>query len=391
MKEVYIVAANRSPITGIGGGLSSLSAIDLGAYVLSHTLQKAGIHKELVQELFIGNVVASNMGQAPARQIGIKAGLSDSTICTLINKVCSSGMKAVMFGAQSIQLGISEMVVGGGVESMSNIPYYLEKARFGYRLGNGVLIDGIIKDALWDVYQDQHMGNIAESTAIKYDISRQEQDQYAINSYKRAANAWSNGLFENEIIPIEYATKTRNIFVDRDEEYLNVNFDKIPFLKPVFDSQGSITAANASTLNDGATMIVLASYAAVKQHHLKPLARIVSYSDFAQTPDLFTTSPSFAIPKAIKNAGLNKNDINFYEINEAFSVVSIVNNRLLDIDPNIVNVNGGAVSLGHPLGASGARVLCTLSNVLHQNNGKYGVASICNGGGGASAIVIEKL
>jgi len=391
MKPVYIISTARTPIGSFNGTLASLSATQLGSIAIKGALQKSGIDPNLVQEVIMGNVVSANLGQAPARQASLLAGLNSNTICTTVNKVCASGMKAVMFGAQSIMLGTNELVLAGGMESMSNIPYYLEKARTGYKLGHGQLTDGLIKDALWDVYNDYHMGNAAENTAKEMSISRQSQDAFAMRSYKKAENAWINNDFRNEIIPVEIAQKDKIITIAEDEEFKSVNYDKIPLLKPVFAKEGTITAANASTLNDGAAALILASEAMVKQFNLKPLAKIVGFADAAQDPKWFTTSPSLAIPKALKSAKISANKVDYYEINEAFSVVSLANNIKLNLNPEIVNIYGGAVSLGHPLGASGARIICTLTSVLSNKRGNIGVASICNGGGGASAIVIERM
>lgn len=392
MNEVVIVSAKRTPIGSFSGSLASLSATALGAAAIKGAVDVAGISPELIQEVFMGNVISANLGQAPATQAAVFAGLPKNIPSTTVNKVCASAMKAVMLGAQSIMTGQNEVVVAGGMESMSNIPYYLDKARNGYRLGNGQLIDGLIKDGLWDVYKNYHMGNAAELCAREYKISREEQDAYAIESYTRAGNAVKNGRFGKEIIAVEIPQRKGDpVVVSEDEEYRNVKFDKIPSLNPTFEKDGTVTAANASTLNDGATALVLMSAAKAKELALTPLAVIRGFADAQQAPEWFTTSPSLAIPKAIAAAGLTKQDISFYEINEAFSVVAIANNRILDLDPAKVNVNGGAVALGHPLGNSGARIIATLLNVLEQNNGKYGAASLCNGGGGASAIVIEKI
>jgi acetyl-CoA C-acetyltransferase len=392
MNEVVIVSAKRTPIGSFSGSLASLSATALGAAAIKGAVDVAGISPELIQEVFMGNVISANLGQAPATQAAVFAGLPKNIPSTTVNKVCASAMKAVMLGAQSIMTGQNEVVVAGGMESMSNIPYYLDKARNGYRLGNGQLIDGLIKDGLWDVYKNYHMGNAAELCAREYKISREEQDAYAIESYTRAGNAVKNGRFGKEIIAVEIPQRKGDpVVVSEDEEYRNVKFDKIPSLNPTFEKDGTVTAANASTLNDGATALVLMSAAKAQELALKPLAVIRGFADAQQAPEWFTTSPSLAIPKAIAAAGLTKQDISFYEINEAFSVVAIANNRILDLDPAKVNVNGGAVALGHPLGNSGARIIATLLNVLDQNNGKYGAASLCNGGGGASAIVIEKI
>lgn len=391
MKEVVIVSATRTPIGSFGGSIATLSATQLGSIAIKSAIERAGLKPEHIQEVYMGNVLSANLGQAPATQAVIFAGLP-SLPATTINKVCASGMKAIMLAAQSIALGQNEIVLAGGMESMSNVPYYLDKARTGYRLGNGQITDGLIKDGLWDVYNDFHMGSAAELCAVECNISREEQDAFAIESYKRSQKAQSEGKFQQEITPVELKDKKGNItlFVD-DEEPNAVNFDKIPSLKPVFKKEGTVTAANASTLNDGAAAVVLMSKEKATQMGIKPLAKIISYADAQQAPEWFTTSPSKAIPLALQRAELSSQQIDFFEINEAFSVVAIANNQLLNLDPSKVNVNGGAVALGHPLGASGARIIVTLLHVLQQNNGKYGAAGICNGGGGASAMVIENL
>ncbi|HYG38343.1 MAG TPA: acetyl-CoA C-acyltransferase [Cytophagales bacterium] len=391
MKEVYIISAVRTPIGSFGGALTSVTATQLGAAAIKGALEKARIAPEMVEEVFMGNVISANVGQAPARQAAIYAGLKPETVCTTINKVCASGAKAIMFGAQAIMLGFRDVVIAGGMESMSNVPYYLDKARTGYRLGEGKLIDGLLKDGLIDVYDNLHMGMAAENTATEMKISRQQQDEYAIESYKRSATATEKGMFKDEIVPVEIPQKKGEALkVIEDEEYKNVFFDKIPNLKPVFKSDGTVTAANASTLNDGASALVLMSKEKAEQLGLTPIAKILGFADAEQEPIWFTTSPSLAIPKAIKAAGIEPSKVDFYEINEAFSVVAIANNQKLNLDKERVNVFGGAVSLGHPLGCSGARIVTTLANVLEKKGGKIGVAGICNGGGGASAIVIEK-
>ena len=392
MQEVYIVSAIRTPIGSFGGVLSSLSATQLGAAAIKGALQKANLSPAHIQEVYMGNVVSANLGQAPARQAAIYAGLNENVICTTVNKVCASGTKAIMLAAQSIMLGHQDIIVAGGMESMSNIPYYLDKARTGYRLGNGQLTDGLLRDALVDAYDNNHMGMAAENTAKEMNISRAEQDAYAIESYKRSAEAWQKNEFKEEIVPVEIPQKKGDALkIAEDEEYKNVNFDKIPGLKPVFKADGTVTAANASTLNDGAAALVLMSKKKVDELGIKPIAKILGFADAEQAPIWFTTSPSLAIPKAIQQAGLNPSKVDFYEINEAFSVVAIANNKKLNLDPKKVNVFGGAVSLGHPLGCSGARIVTTLINVLDKKGGKIGVAGICNGGGGASSLVIEKL
>lgn len=392
MKEVVIVSVARTPIGSFGGSLASLSAVKLGGTAVKAALAKINLDPKQVQEVFFGNVISAGLGQAPATQVAVAAGLGYNIPCTLINKVCASGMKAIMVGAQSIQLGQNEVVVAGGAESMSNIPYYLLKARYGYKYGNGELLDGLTYDGLTDVYNHCAMGVCADNTAKEMNISRQDQDAYAINSYKRSAAAWAAGKFKEEIAPVEIIGKKGDVTLfSEDEEYKNVNFDKIPGLKPVFTKEGTVTAANASTINDGAAAVVLMSASKAKELGLTPIAKILGYADAAQDPMWFTTTPSLAIPKAMKMAGVEKNNVGYYEINEAFSAVAIANNIKLGLDPEKVNVNGGAVALGHPLGASGARITITLANVLKQNNATIGVAGICNGGGGASAIVIERL
>jgi acetyl-CoA C-acetyltransferase len=390
MKEVYIISAARTPLGSFGGALSSLSATRLGAEAIKAAVERARIDPAAVQEVFMGNVLSANVGQAPATQAAVFAGLPTNIPSTTVNKVCASGMKAVMLAAQTIMTGDNDIVVAGGMESMSNVPYYLDKARNGYRLGNGTIIDGLVKDGLTDVYHNYHMGNAAELCAKDCNISREDQDAYAIESYKRSAAAYEKGNFKDEIVPVSIQQKGKEaLVINEDEEYRKINFDKVSTLKPVFDKEGTVTAANASTLNDGAAALVLMSKEKAESLGLKPLARIRGFADAQQAPELFTTSPSKALPKAIEKAGLKPSDIDYYEINEAFSVVSIANNRALNLDPARVNINGGAVSLGHPLGASGARIIVTLINVLKQQGGRYGAAGICNGGGGASAIVIE--
>ncbi len=392
MIDVYIVAMGRTPIGSFGGSLSGFTAIELGSKAIKGAMEKAGIDPNIVDEVFMGNVVSANLGQAPARQAAMAAGIGYNVPCTTINKVCASGMKATMFGAQSIMLGHADIIVTGGMESMSNIPYYIPKARFGYKYGNAEIIDGLAHDGLWEVYYGFPMGNCADNTAKEMNITREMQDEYAINSYKRAANSTEAGYFKNEIIPIEIPQRKGDpVVMDEDEEYKNVKFDKVPNLRPAFSKEGTVTAANASTINDGASAMVLMSEHKVKELGLSPVAKIRGFADAAQDPIWFTTSPSLAIPKALKNAGIEKSDVDFYEINEAFSAVAIANNIKMDLDPEQVNVFGGAVALGHPLGASGARIMTTLNNVLTEKDKSIGVASICNGGGGASAIVIEKV
>lgn len=392
MKEVYIVSAVRTPIGSFGGSLASVSAIKLGSVAVKGAISKIGLDPKHIQEIFFGNVISSGLGQAPATQVAVGAGLGYNIPCTLVNKVCASGMKAIMLGAQSIMLGHNDVVVAGGMESMSNIPYYLMKARYGYKYGNGELVDGLTHDGLTDIYNHCAMGVCSDSTAKEMNISRQDQDNYAINSYKRSAASWAAGKFKDEIIPVEIVSKKGDITLfAEDEEYKNVNFDKIPGLKPVFTKEGTATAANSSTINDGAAAVILMSKEKAKELGLTPIAKILGFADAAQDPMWFTTTPSIAIPKAMKMAGIDKKDVGYYEINEAFAAVAIANNMKLGLTAENVNVNGGAVALGHPLGASGARITITLANILKQNNATIGVAGICNGGGGASAIVIERI
>jgi acetyl-CoA C-acetyltransferase len=392
MKEVYIVSAVRTPIGSFGGSLAGLSATQLGSLAVKGAIQKIGLEPKQVQELFFGNVISAALGQAPATQVAVGAGLGYNIPTTLVNKVCASGMKAIMLGAQTIMLGFNDVVIAVGAESMSNIPYYLTKARYGYKYGNGEVLDGLTFDGLTDVYNRCAMGVCADNTAKEMNISRADQDAYAINSYKRAAAAWAAGKFKDEVIPVELTGRKGEVTVfDEDEEYKNVNFDKIPGLKPVFTKEGTVTAANASTINDGAAAVVLMSKEKAKELGLTPLAKIRGFADASQDPMWFTTTPSLAIPKALKAAGVDAKAVDYYEINEAFSAVALANNIKLGLDAANVNVNGGAVALGHPLGASGARITITLANVLKQNNATIGVAGICNGGGGASAIVIERL
>lgn len=392
MKEVYIVSAVRTPIGSFGGSLVSMSATQLGAVAVKGAINKIGLDPTLIQEVFFGNVISAGLGQAPATQVAVGAGLGYNIPCTLVNKVCASGMKAIMVGAQSIMLGQNDIVVAAGAESMSNIPYYLNKARYGYKYGNGELLDGLTYDGLTDVYNHCAMGVCADNTAKEMNITRQDQDTYAINSYKRSAAAWASGKFKDEVIPVELTGRKGDVTLfAEDEEYKNVNFDKIPGLRAVFTKDGTVTAANASTINDGAAAVILMSKEKAKELGISPIVKIRGFADAAQDPMWFTTTPALAIPKAMKMAGVDKGDVAYYEINEAFSAVAIANNIKLGIDPDKVNVNGGAVALGHPLGASGARITITLANVLKQNNVTIGVAGICNGGGGASAIVIERV
>jgi len=391
-KEVVIVAAVRTPIGSFGGALKEFSAVRLGAIAIRGALVKAGVRPDQVQEVLMGCVLQGNLGQAPARQAAKGAGLPDAVVCTTVNKVCASGMKAVMQAAQGIALGDADIVVAGGMESMSNVPFYVEQMRWGNKYGNTALIDGLAKDGLTDAYDGKAMGNAAELCASSCGISREEQDAFAITSYRRSQAAWAAGRFDEEVVPAEIPQrKGGSLVVGKDEEPFNVKFEKIPELKPSFQAAGTVTAANASTLNDGAAALVLMSREKAEELGLKPLARIAGYADAEQAPEWFTTTPAIALPKAIAKAGLKMEDIAYWELNEAFSVVGIENTRRLKIDPEKVNVHGGAVSIGHPLGASGARILVTLIHVLRQNKARYGAAGICNGGGGASALVIENL
>lgn len=393
MKDVYIVSAVRTPIGSFGGMFASLSATQLGAAAIKGALAKAGVEAAQVEEVLMGNVVSANLGQAPAKQASIYAGISDSVPCTTVNKVCASGMKSTMFGAQSIALGLNDLVVVGGMESMSNIPYYLPKARYGYGYGNGEIVDGLAKDGLTDAYNHQAMGVCADNTATKHNITREEQDEFAIGSYKKSAENTENGNFKGEIVGVEVPQRKGDpLFITEDEEFKRVKFEKIPSLRAIFSKDGTVTAANASTINDGASAMILASEEKVKELGLTPVAKIRGFADAAQAPEWFTTAPTLAAPKALKNAGLSSFDeIDYFEVNEAFSVVVLAFNKVMGIDPGKVNVFGGSVSLGHPLGASGARIITTLNNVLQQKQGTLGMATICNGGGGASAIVIEKV
>ncbi|PIQ47559.1 MAG: acetyl-CoA C-acyltransferase [Cytophagales bacterium CG12_big_fil_rev_8_21_14_0_65_40_12] len=392
MNEVYIVSAARTPIGSFGGQLAGFTATQLGSLAIKGALEKAGVDGKFVQEVLMGNVVSAGLGQAPARQAALGAGLSNEVPCTTINKVCASGMKSVMFAAQSIMLGLQDVVVAGGMESMTNIPYYIPKARYGYKYGHGELVDGLMKDGLWEVYNEFPMGNCADNTAREMGISREAQDDYAINSYKRAAAATAAGYFNDEIIPVAIPQrKGEPLMMTEDEEFKNVFFDKIPGLRPVFSKEGTVTAANASTINDGASAMVLMSKKKAEELGIKPIAKIRGFADAAHDPLWFTTAPSKAIPKAMAMAGVQKSDVDYYEINEAFAAVAIANNMELGLDPEKVNVFGGAVALGHPLGASGCRIVTTLTSVLNQKGGTIGVAGICNGGGGASSMVIEKI
>ena len=390
-KEVYIVSAVRTPLGSFGGALAGVSSTKLGAIAIKGALDKIKLDPALVNEVFMGSVLQANLGQAPARQAAKFAGLPDSVNCTTINKVCASGMKSISLGVQAIMLGDADIVVAGGMENMSQVPFYLENNRWGAKYGNGTVIDGIAKDGLIDVYGNVPMGNCAELCAKEMNFTREQQDTFAIESYKRSAAAWAAGNFKEEIVPVEIVTKKGTVLITEDEEYKNVNFEKIPGLKPVFQKDGTVTAANASTMNDGAAALVLMSKEKADALGLKPLAKLIGYADAEQAPEWFTTAPAIAVPKAVEKAGLKMSDIQYYELNEAFAVVGLANMQLMKLDPSKVNVNGGAVSLGHPLGCSGARVIVTLINVLKQNNAKYGAAGICNGGGGATSLVIENM
>ena len=390
-QEVYIVSAARTPIGSFLGSLSSVSATDLGATAIKGAVERAGVSVENIDEVFMGNVLQAGVGQAPARQAALKAGLSNAVPSTTVNKVCASGMKSVMLGVQSILAGDNHIVVAGGMESMSQTPHYID-GRNGMKFGNITMLDGITKDGLLDVYSKVPMGNCAELCAKEYNVTREDQDAFAVDSYKKSTEAWKNGNFTNEVVPVAVPQrKGEPVLVSEDEEYKNVFLDKIPTLRPAFDKEGTITAANASKLNDGASALVLASKEAIEKFNLKPIAKIVAYADAAHAPEWFTTAPAKAVDKVLAKAELSKEDIHFWEFNEAFSVVGIANVKILGLDNNKVNVNGGAVALGHPLGNSGSRILVTLINVLKQRNAKFGGAAICNGGGGASAMIIENI
>lgn len=392
MKQAYLISAVRTPIGSFGGVFSRFSATELGAKAIRGAMDRASISPELVEEVFMGNVVSANLGQAPAKQASLGAGIPDSVPATTINKVCSSGMKSIMFAAQAIMLGQADVVIAGGMESMSNIPYYVPKARWGYKYGDASLVDGLSRDGLTDAYDHIAMGVSGDRTAEQFGISREAQDAFAIASYKRAAAATEGGKFRDEIVPVEVPQRKGNpLVVDEDEEYKRVNFDKIPNLRPAFSKDGTVTAANASTINDGASAVVVMSEEKMNALNLEPLARIVSFADSAQEPLWFTTAPVLAAPKALKIAGIEQSAIDFYEVNEAFAVVPMAFEQSLGIDHEIVNVHGGACALGHPLGASGARIVTTLAHVLRQQSGRYGLATLCNGGGGASAMIIERM
>ncbi len=392
MNKVYIVSAVRTPQGSFGGVFSKFSAPQLGSFAIKGAIEKAGISADHVQEVFMGNVCQANLGQAPARQAALGAGLGNNVPCTTVNKVCASGMKSIMFAAQSIMLGLTDVSVAGGMESMSNVPFYLPNMRWGKKYGAGSVIDGLEKDGLQDAYQHTAMGLSADATATKYDISREEQDEYAIRSYKLAAETTDAGLFNDEIIAVSVPQRKKDpILVSKDEEYTKVIFEKIPALRPAFNKDGTATAANSSTLNDGASALVLVSEKAVKEYGLTPIAEVVSFADAAHDPSWFTTAPTLAAPLALERAGISNDDIAYWEVNEAFSVVPLAFNKELNIDIDKVNVFGGGVSIGHPLGSSGSRIVSTLVNVLGQKKGEFGCATLCNGGGGASAMVIKRM
>ena len=391
MKEVVIVSAVRTPMGSFGGKLSTVSATQLGAIAIKGALQKINLDPNEVEEVYMGNVLQANLGQAPAKQAAIFAGISENTPCTTVNKVCASGMKAISLATQAIKCGDADVVVAGGMENMSSVPHYYS-ARNAVKLGDVKITDGMVKDGLTDVYNQVHMGVCADQCADEHHISRKDQDDFAIESYQRAAKAWTAGNFNEEIVPVAVPQRRgEDIIVSEDEEYKNVKLEKIPQLRAVFNKEGTVTAANASTLNDGASALVLMSKEKAEELHIKPIAKVVSYADAAQEPKWFTTAPAKAVPKALAKANLSSKEIDFWELNQAFSVVGLVNTKLLGLDPTKVDVNGGAVALGHPLGSSGSRIIVTLINVLKQNNGRFGAAGICNGGGGASALVIENM
>jgi acetyl-CoA C-acetyltransferase len=391
MKDVVIVSAVRTPMGSFGGSLSTVPATKLGAAAIKGAIDKINLDPKEIQEVYMGNVLQANLGQAPARQAAVFAGINENVPCTTVNKVCASGMKSISLAAQSIKCGDADVVVAGGMENMSMVPHYYS-ARNAVKLGDVKVLDGMVKDGLTDVYNKVHMGVCADQCADEYNISREDQDNFAINSYKKSADAWSNGKFSDEVVPVKVPQRRGDdIVVSEDEEYKNVKLEKIPQLRAVFNKEGTVTAANASTLNDGASALILMSKEKADALGLKPLAKIAGYADAAHEPKWFTTAPAKAVPVALEKANLSSDDIDYWELNEAFSVVGIVNTKLLGLDPEKVDINGGAVALGHPLGSSGSRIIVTLINVLKQNNGKYGAAGICNGGGGASAMVIENL
>jgi acetyl-CoA C-acetyltransferase len=391
MKEVVIVSVARTPIGSFLGSLTNISATKLGAIAIKGALNKIKLDPKLVDEVFMGNVVSAGLGQAPARQAALFAGIPDTVPCTTINKVCASGMKSIMFAAQAIKTGDAEIVIAGGMENMSSIPHYME-GRKNVKLGNITITDGLLIDGLTDVYDKQHMGTCGDLCATEYGFTREDQDNFAIDSYKKSANAWANGNFNDEIVPVEIPQRKGDpIIFSEDEEYKNVILEKIPTLRPVFSKEGTVTAANASTLNDGAAALILMSAEKAKELNLKPIAKIRGYADAAHEPKWFTTAPAKALPKALAKAGITQNEVDYFELNEAFSVVGLANIKILGLNPEKVNINGGAVSLGHPLGMSGARIVIALTSILKQKNAKFGAAGICNGGGGASAIVIERM
>ena len=391
-KEVYIVSAVRTPIGSYAGVFKNTTAVELGSTAIKGALEKIDLDSKYVDEVFMGNVCSANLGQAPARQAALLAGVPNNVPCTTINKVCSSGAKSIIFAAQSISLGQSDIIIAGGMENMSSIPYYIPKARFGYNYGNSEIIDGLHKDGLMDPYEKIAMGVFADKTASKYNISREEQDDYAIRSYKNSSISNDKGVFAKEIVSVAVVQKKGDdIIITEDQEFKNVKFEKIPQLRPAFIKNGSVTAANSSTMNDGASALILASIDAINKYNLKPLAKILSYADCAHEPQWFTTAPTLAVPKALKLANLSINDVDYFEVNEAFSVVPLVFSKILNVSLEKINVNGGAISLGHPLGASGARIVTTLNNILQNKKAKIGCAAICNGGGGASSIIIMKL
>ena len=392
MNKVYVISAVRTPIGSFGGMLSGISATTLGAKAIKGALDKAKLPPSAVEEVFMGNVVSANLGQAPARQAAMEAGIPDTVPCTTINKVCSSGAKSIMFGAQSIMLGHKDVVIVGGMENMSQIPFYLPNARYGYKYGSGSVVDGLQKDGLTDVYNECAMGLCADNTATKYEISREEQDAFAISSYKKSASSTESGFFKKEIISVEIPQRKGDpIVMDEDEEYKRVKYEKIPNLRPAFSKDGSVTAANASTINDGAAALILVSQAAVDKYELNPIAEVVGFTDAAHEPEWFTTAPTKATEKLMEQTKMTLDEVDFFEVNEAFSVVTLAYQKLLKVPESKVNVMGGSVSLGHPLGASGARIVVTLLNVMHEKQGKIGVAAICNGGGGASALLFRRL
>ena len=391
MKEVVIVSAVRTPMGSFGGSLSTVSATQLGASAIKGALEKINLNPSEIEEVYMGNVLQANLGQAPAKQAAIFAGISENTPCTTVNKVCASGMKAISLAVQAIKCGDANVIVAGGMENMSSVPHYYS-ARNAVKLGDVKITDGMVKDGLTDVYNQVHMGVCADQCADEYHISRKDQDDFAIKSYERAARAWSEGNFNEEIVPVAVPQRRgEDLIVSEDEEYKNVKLEKIPQLRAVFNKEGTVTAANASTLNDGASALILMSKEKAEELEIKPIAKVVSYADAAQEPQWFTTAPAKAVPKALAKANLSADEIDYWELNQAFSVVGLVNTKLLGLDPAKVDVNGGAVALGHPLGSSGSRIIVTLINVLKQNNGRFGAAGICNGGGGASALVIENM